>query len=154
MSPVAAMIVLCSGGFDPLHDGHLDYLEGAAKYGRVFVALNSDEWLRKKKGWIFMPWSARARILNQLAVVFDVVAVDDSDGTVCDALQRIRPTHFANGGDRVAPNTVEHLLCKELHIEEIFGIGGPKARSSSELIRRRRPGSEVIKDAAARKFSK
>ena len=128
------MIVLVSGGFDPLHDGHLDYLEGAAKYGRVIVALNSDEWLLKKKGWVFMPWYARARILNQLAVVFDVLQVYDADGTVCEALRGIRPTHFANGGDRTIANVSERDVCRQLEITQLFGVGGKKVRSSSDLV--------------------
>lgn len=129
------MIVLCSGGFDPLHDGHLDYLEDAAKRGYVFVALNSDEWLMRKKGWLFMPWTARARLLKQLKVVFDVVSVSDEDGTVCQALHNLRPQYFANGGDRTVGNSAEHEICKKLGIEEMFGVGGAKVRSSSDLMK-------------------
>lgn len=128
------MIVLCSGGFDPLHDGHMDYLEGAAKHGKVIVALNSDVWLMRKKGWVFMPWSARARILKALSIVYDVTAVYDMDGTVCGALRSIRPTYFANGGDSRTPNLAEHETCRRLGIEELFDTGGPKVRSSSDLM--------------------
>ena len=127
-------VVLCSGGFDPLHDGHLDYLEDANQYGRVVVALNSDAWLMKKKGRLFMPWSARARLLNALSVVYEVVAVDDEDGTICEALRFMKPDYFANGGDRLVANPDEHAVCQELHIEELFDIGGPKSRSSSAFL--------------------
>jgi len=111
-------IVLVSGGFDPLHDGHLDLFEGAALHGRVIVALNSDEWLMIKKGWVFMPWSARARLLKQLKIVFDVTAFDDANGTACNALHKIRPTYFANGGDRDLPDPMEHETCQKLGIKE------------------------------------
>lgn len=128
------MIVLCSGGFDPLHDGHLDYLEGAAKYGKVIVALNSEMWVVRKKGWQFMPWLARARILKCLSVVYDVISVNDGDGTVCQALVRFRPRYFANGGDRNVANKAEDETCKIWNIEQLFGVGGPKVRSSSNLV--------------------
>ncbi len=127
-------IVLCSGGFDPLHDGHLDYLEDAHQYGRVIVALNSDAWLQRKRGRIFIPWTARARILKALKIVYDVTAVDDADGTVCEALRSGHYDYFANGGDRLVANSAEHEACKEAGIEELFDIGGPKVRSSSTLF--------------------
>lgn len=127
------MIVLCSGGFDPLHDGHLDYFEGAAQYGRVVVALNSNKWLQDKKGWVFMPWLARARLLKSLSVIYDVVYVDDEDGTVCEALRRVMPKYFANGGDRASANPAEHETCEALGIAELVGMGGKKVRSSSGL---------------------
>ena len=123
-------MILCSGGFDPLHDGHLDYLEGSAKYGRVIVALNSDDWLMRKKGWVFMPWNARARLLKALSVVYDVIEFDDEDGTACEALRSIGPKYFANGGDRISANAMELAVCKQFHIEELFGVGGLKVRSS------------------------
>jgi D-beta-D-heptose 7-phosphate kinase/D-beta-D-heptose 1-phosphate adenosyltransferase len=129
------VIVLCSGGFDPLHVGHLDLIYGAADLGRVVVALNSDAWLVRKKGFAFMPYAERCRILYALAVpVHLVVAVDDADGTVCDAIRRIRPHYFANGGDRTQGEPAEHALCVELGVQELFGIGGEKVQSSSALV--------------------
>lgn len=129
------MIVLVSGGFDPLHDGHLNYLQGAAELGRVFVALNSDDWLTRKKGRPFMSWAVRARILRALRCVTEVMPVDDRDGTVCEAIDRLRPSIFANGGDRVSGESRESALCKLLGVHEAFNVGGGKIRSSSELVR-------------------
>lgn len=129
------MIVLVSGGFDPLHDGHLNYLEGAAERGRVYVALNSDDWLTRKKGRPFMPWAVRARILRALKLVTEVIPVDDRDGTVCHAIGSLHPHIFANGGDRTAGETRESALCKLLGVHEAFNVGGGKIRSSSELVK-------------------
>jgi len=127
-------MILVSGGFDPLHTGHLDYLIAASVYGNVVVALNSDEWLLRKKGYVFMPWDDRRRIVNDIRHVHKVISVDDSDNTVCEALRSIKPFYFANGGDRENPDPEEHKVCKELDITEIFGIGGKKVCSSSKLV--------------------
>lgn len=127
--------VLVSGGFDPLHDGHIDYLEEARLRGEVVVALNSDAWLRKKKGYALMSWKTRRRILESVIFVDRVIAVNDADGTICEALQKIKPDYFANGGDRAEANPKEHAVCLELSVTELFNVGGPKIRSSSELVR-------------------
>ena len=129
-------MVLVSGGFDPLHVGHLDYLEAAAELGDVIVALNSDDWLHRKKGYVFMPHADRARILKALSVVKDVTPVNDADGTVSEALIRLRPHYFANGGDRVNSNTPETNWCLENGIAVAFNIGGGKVRSSSDLVKK------------------
>jgi len=126
---------MVSGGFDPIHEGHISYLEDAARHGDVVVALNSDEWLMRKKGYVFMPWEARARILEAIKYVKKVVRVNDFDGTVCDALREIRPDIFANGGDRQNPDYSEDAYCKIHKIHQFFGIGGmEKKNSSSELM--------------------
>ena len=127
-------MILVSGGFDPIHEGHLDYIEEASEYGRVIVALNSDDWLIRKKGWFMQSWSSRARILKSLRIVYDVIQFNDDDNTVCDALRRVIPFYFANGGDRTTPNPEEHIVCQELGIQELFNIGGGKTFSSSELV--------------------
>lgn len=129
------MKVLVSGGFDPLHSGHVALFRDAEKFGSVIVALNSDEWLIKKKGFVFMRWIERANVLLSLKQVFDVVEVDDSDGTVCESLRRIKPDVFVNGGDRVEPNEKERQTCLELGIMEVFLAGGKKTQSSSELVK-------------------
>ncbi len=126
--------VLCSGGMDPLHIGHLNLLQAAASHGHVVVALNSDDWLRRKKGYCLMSYADRARILMALEVVAEVMPVWDEDETVCDALRRLRPDIYANGGDRTIPNPFEHAVCREMGITELFDVGGGKVRSSSELV--------------------
>jgi len=125
--------VMVSGGFDPLHGGHLEYLRLAAQLGKVTVALNSDAWLIKKKGYVFMGWEERSRILEALKYVDRVVAVDDKDGSVNDAIIRCRPNLFANGGDRGPSNTAESELCRQLGIGTVFNLGG-KVQSSSWLV--------------------
>lgn len=127
-------VICISGGLDPIHGGHIDLIEHAAIYGDVLVILNSDAWLMRKKGYIFMPWHARAKILRALRNVRGVVEVNDDDGTVCEALKCIKPDYFANGGDRTADNTPELKLCEELGITPLFNIGGKKTASSSELV--------------------
>ena len=129
------MIVMISGGFDPLHIGHLNMIEAAAELGRVYVALNSDDWLLRKKGYRVMPWGERARILKALRLVTDVIPVNDDDGTVCQALYHLHPHVFANGGDRTTAEPREAAVCKSLGIRQVFNVGGGKIRSSSELVK-------------------
>lgn len=128
--------ICVSGGFDPLHEGHIAYILDAAKYGDVIVILNSDEWLKRKKGFVFQRWDQRATIIAAIKGVIDVVTVDDDDGTVCEALRRIKPDYFANGGDRGPGNTPEAELCKDIGIEMLWNVGGQKIESSSDLIKR------------------
>ena len=129
-------MILLSGGFDPLHVGHVRMIREAHGYGRVIVAVNSDAWLMRKKHYVFMPWDDRAEILSALKV--EVTSVDDSDGTVCSALRRPGLMYFGNGGDRTTANPKEHEVCVRLGIKEVFGLGGGKVRSSSELVRNAR----------------
>lgn len=127
--------ICLSGGFDPVHVGHLSMINDAAQYGKVILIANSDDWLTRKKGYVFMPFNERKEILLNFKNVYDVVAVDDTDGTVCEALRRIRPDYFGNGGDRKKYNTPEKDVCKELGIEMLWNIGGgDKMQSSSDLI--------------------
>ena len=129
--------VMVSGGFDPVHAGHIRMIRHAAQYGDVIVIANSDDWLYRKKGFVFMEWERRVEILNAIKGVILVDSVDDSDGTVCEAIRRLKPTFFANGGDRGRSNTPEQTVCEELGIELLWGIGGEeKLDSSSELARK------------------
>ena len=126
--------VAISGGFDPIHVGHIRLIHDAATKGEVVIILNSDDWLKRKKGYAFMDWLSRAYILRAITGVHDVVPVNDSDGTVLEALSSLRPDYFANGGDRTAENTPELKLCCDLGIKTIFNVGGEKVASSSELV--------------------
>ncbi len=133
MTPYDTVVV--SGGFDPIHVGHVRMIIEAAKHGNVIVVANSDSWLMRKKGYIFMPFEERQEILASIKGVLRVESVDDTDGTVCEALRRIKPTHFANGGDRKQTNTPEMDVCNELGINLLWNIGGGKIQSSSDLVK-------------------
>jgi cytidyltransferase-like protein len=126
--------VMVSGGFDPIHVGHVRMILEAAKHGEVIVVANSDDWLMRKKGYVFMPWEERAEIIESIRGVVRVEHVDDADNTVCEAISRCRPDAFANGGDRKGDNTPEVALCNELGIELMWNVGGGKIQSSSELV--------------------
>ena len=129
--------VMVSGGFDPVHAGHIRMIRHAAQYGDVIVIANSDDWLFRKKGFVFMEWERRVEILNAIKGVVLVDSVDDSDGTVCDAIRRHKPTFFANGGDRGKSNTPEQTVCEEIGVELLWGIGGEeKVDSSSDLAKK------------------
>ena len=128
-------LICVSGGFGPIHIGHVRIIRDAARYGNVMVILNSDDWLQRKKGYVFMPWKERAEILGNIKGVTMVTDVDDSDGTVCEALKRHCPDAFANGGDRKTENTPEMDVCEELGIQMMWAIGGNnKPQSSSWLV--------------------
>ena len=135
-------ISIVSGGFDPIHEGHIQYINEASKFGKVIVILNTDEWLLRKKNYAFMPYETRECILKNLKNVFDVIMAEDSDDSVCESLLQIRhlyPNHklfFCNGGDRKNTNTPEIDICKANNIELKFGIGGEKSNSSSALIKK------------------
>ena len=133
MTPYDTVVV--SGGFDPIHVGHVRMIIEAAKHGNVIVVANSDAWLMRKKGYIFMLFEERQEILASIKGVLRVESVDDIDGTVCEALRRIKPTHFANGGDRKQTNTPEMDVCNELGISLLWNIGGGKIQSSSDLVK-------------------
>lgn len=128
--------IAISGGFDPIHPGHIAMIEDALKHGEVHIIVNSDDWLIRKKGFFFQPWLDRKKILE--AYTPHVHAVDDTDGTVCEALRRIKPDYFGNGGDRGKTNTPELSLCEELGIEPVFELGGGKYSSSSALNAKQR----------------
>lgn len=132
-------IIVVSGGFDPVHSGHILMFNSAKQQGDyLVVGVNSDDWLRRKKGNEFMPWAERSTIVANFKSVDEVMAFDDSDGTACNLLERVKakfPGHeiiFANGGDRTAINIPEMTVTG---VEFIFGIGGEhKANSSSWIL--------------------
>lgn len=132
-------VVLVSGGFDPLHSGHISYFKDAKSLGDyLIVAVNSDAWLSNKKGRYFMPWRERANIIKELNCVDEVISFDDSNNTAIDAIRHTKRKYknhniiFANGGDRTAENIPE-MIFKD--VEFIFGVGGKnKANSSSWIL--------------------
>ena len=128
-------IICVSGGFDPIHVGHVRMIQDAAKLGKVIVVANSDEWLVRKKGYVFMAYQERQEILHAIKGVVDVCEANDKDDTVCETLKIIKPHIFANGGDRGNKNPPEMEVCKALGIQMIWGIGGnDKPQSSSWLV--------------------
>ena len=127
-------LIAVSGGFDPVHVGHVKMIQDAARMGDVIVITNSDAWLKRKKGYIFMPFEERQEVLYAFKGVVDVIEAWDDDGTVCKTLERIKPDIFANGGDRKGDNTPEVDLCNKLGIELVWNVGGEKIQSSSDLV--------------------
>jgi len=134
------IVVAVSGGFDPVHIGHVRMFNEAKKLGdKLIVILNNDNWLKKKKGYSFMPEKERKEVIENFRAVDQVVITghkpNDSDVSVCTELRKIKPTIFANGGDRKADNIPEYRVCDELGIKMGFNIGrGGKVQSSSWLI--------------------
>ena len=126
--------IAVSGGFDPIHVGHVRMIQEAAQFGKVIVILNSDKWLTEKKGYVFMPFEERSEIISSLKGVEKVVATIDLDNTVCETLRQIKPTYFANGGDRKEGNVPEENVCRREGITMLWGVGGGKIQSSSWLV--------------------
>ncbi len=133
-------VVAVSGGFDPIHIGHVRMFEEARALGdRLVVILNNDNWLLSKKGFVFMPQDERAEVLASLRAVDEVVItdhiLDDPDRSVCRTLEALRPDVFANGGDRKnVADIPEALVCERCGIEMAFNVGfGGKVQSSSWL---------------------
>jgi cytidyltransferase-like protein len=132
-------IVVVSGGFDPVHSGHIKLIKQARLLGDVLiVGINSDEWLARKKGRAFMNWQERLCVLNNLSSVDEVYTFDDDDSTACHLLQQVKAHYpadriiFANGGDRTQDNIPEMAVAG---IEFAFGVGGEdKANSSSWIL--------------------
>tara|TARA_Y100000310_G_scaffold211725_1_gene212453 strand:- start:2430 stop:2945 length:516 start_codon:yes stop_codon:yes gene_type:complete len=127
-------IICVSGGFDPVHVGHLRMIQAAAAYGDVIAIVNSDAWLMRKKGYIFMPFRERCEIIEGFGCITDTTYVNDKDNSVCEALERLKPDYFANGGDRKTDNTPEMDVCDTLGIKLLWNMGGGKIQSSSTLV--------------------
>ena len=130
--------IIVSGGFDPLHSGHVAYLEAAAKLGdRLVVGVNSDAWLIVKKARFFMPLKERLTVIRALGCVDEALSFDDSDGTALKLIEAVKAKYpadeivFANGGDRTARNIPE--MAAE-GVEFVFGVGGEDKRNSSSWL--------------------
>jgi cytidyltransferase-like protein len=131
-------IVLITGGFDPIHSGHISYINAAKKLGDVLiVGVNSDDWLRRKKGREFMPGSERIDIIQNLKAVDHCILFNDTENHAIEAIRNVKlmyPDHhiiFANGGDRTAENIPE---MSEPGVEFVFGVGGEDKKNSSSWI--------------------
>jgi len=132
-------LIVVSGGFDPIHSGHIAYFNSAKSYGdKLIVALNSDVWLEKKKGKFFMPFNERKVILESIKFVDEVIGFeDDNKGSCINALEEIKKSYpnndiyFANGGDRDKKNIPEMSVSG---INFLFGIGGNDKKNSSSWI--------------------
>lgn len=155
-------VVIVSGGFDPLHSGHITYLDAAKNLGDVLiVGINSDDWLIRKKGNFFLPFKERKMIVHFLKPVTLATDFDDSDGSACKLIEKVidgcdteqeilKKTNpnlpdvkdryhfiFANGGDRTKFNIPEMNWLYKYPIEFAFGVGGEeKLNSSSEILNR------------------
>lgn len=147
--------IITSGFFNPLHVGHLDYLEAAARLGdRLIVIVNNDRQVALKKRTPFLSQEDRLRMVHALKCVDGVTLSVDEDGSVCKTLRNIvlhgdygpgllrhKTTAggrmiFANGGDRTAENVPEAALCEELDVEMVYNVGGRKVASSSEMLKK------------------
>jgi cytidyltransferase-like protein len=129
-------IVAVSGYFDPLHVGHIELFKLAKELGdKLIVIVNNDKQTEMKKGKYFMPVEERGKIIQELSCVDEVFISIDEDRTVIESLRSVKPHIFANGGDRHNDEIPESVICRELGIEIVDGLGA-KIQSSSELIKR------------------
>jgi len=148
-SVMAHKVVAVSGGFDPLHIGHVRLFEAAKKLGdKLVVIINNDNWIELKKGKAFMPDYERKELIEALRVVDEVYLTKHikktEDMSVCDALRDIKPDIFANGGDRKEDNIPEVDVCKEINCEMVFNVGkGGKVQSSSWLIEKSKSNEDI-----------
>ena len=131
-------IVLITGGFDPIHSGHISYINAAKKLGDVLVVgVNSDDWLRRKKGQEFMPSHERIKIIENLKAVDHCILFNDTENHAIEAIRNVKLMYpgdhviFANGGDRTKDNIPEMT---EPDVEFVFGVGGEDKKNSSSWI--------------------
>ena len=133
-------IVIVSGGFDPIHSGHIEHFKEAKKLGDILiVGINSDEWLTRKKGKPFMPIQERLAVIRELRMVDSAVAFNDDDNSSIDLIKKtlvlFDDVLFANGGDRTQDNIPEiDAFDKDPRVQFAFGVGGTHKQNSSSWI--------------------
>lgn len=149
---------IVSGGFDPIHEGHVEnIIESRENSDGVIALVNSDAWLVRKKGKNFMNFETRKTIVENIKGVIEVFSFNDDDGSCCDGLRKVREKYpndelvFAKGGDRTADNIPEIPVCKECNIDIKYNIGyavsgRQKPNSSSWLLKEWRDGNRVSED--------
>lgn len=139
------VVVMVSGGFDPIHIGHVRYMQEAKKLGdKLIVVVNNDNWFEVKGKPVFMKDKERKEVIEALGCVDRVIISSHKKGTkdisVYNEIKKIKPDIFANGGDRSPDKTdipsLEHQICNKLGIKMVFNVGrGGKIRSSSDMLR-------------------
>lgn len=138
-----SLYYIVSGGFDPIHEGHIAMIKDASKVSDgVIVLVNSDAWLCRKKGKNFYTINSRKAILENIKGVIDVLEFNDSDNSACDGIKKVRIKYpkddlvFANGGDRNQHNIPEIPTCEKYNVKLEFGVGGDfKLNSSSWILK-------------------
>lgn len=139
-------VIIVSGGFDPLHEGHISLFKSASEFrgdfNKIIVLLNSDEWLTRKKGKNFQSLYTRKTIIENLYMVGNVIDFDDSDDTAINGISKVLELYknqncefyFCNGGDRQKTNTPEDEYCLKNNVKSVYGIGGEEKQNSSSTI--------------------
>jgi D-beta-D-heptose 7-phosphate kinase/D-beta-D-heptose 1-phosphate adenosyltransferase len=135
------IVVAVSGGFDPLHLGHIKLFKEAKKLGdKLVVILNNDNWLIAKKGYVFLPQKERKGLIKSIRWVDKVILTshpkNPKDISVCKELMKLKPNIFANGGDRTKKNIPEVKICQKIGCKMVFDVGGRKIQSSSWLVKK------------------
>lgn len=138
------VIVVASGFFDPIHAGHIQYLNQAKELGtKLIVIINSDEQAVLKKGFVLMPLEQRIAIIRALSCVDAIMVAVDKDGSVCESIKALRPHIFAKGGDRFACEIPESKVCNDLKIKIVDGLGD-KIFSSRQVVNELKKNMENI----------
>lgn len=150
-------IIAVSGGFDPIHPGHIRMFRRAKELGgELVVILNNDNWLIKKKGFVFMRELERKEVIEAISYVDRVVLtghkLGDDDMSVCRELRELAPDIFANGGDRTRGNIPEVSVCDEIGCKMVFNVGdGGKVQSSSQLLAKFLESAGSLRQSAHKK---
>ena len=136
-------LIILSGGFDPVHKGHIRMFKAASKLGEVIIGLNSDNWLLRKKNKYFMSFHERTEILESIKYISKVIPFNDFDDTAINLIKDVINLYsntskifFGNGGDRTVTTTPELDYCKGNNIEMLWNLGGDKIQSSSDLLKK------------------